>query len=151
MKKMALMIALLLLSGLSQAKPAFTGQDYSGTYNCTGTNQQVGDYKVTVTLKLNSANSHDQFGAYHFTTETENSAMYTGQAAAYKNQLAISFTFTEGQKVEHSAGIAQMKKDKRDRWSFRNQYFEPDENGGNYGSEYCVKNILTVNKKSANN
>lgn len=143
---MVLMTALLLLPALSQAKPAFTGQDYSGTYSCTGTNQQVGDYKVTVVLKLNSANSHGKFGAYHFTTETENAAIYIGQAAAYKNQLAISFTFTEGQKVEHSAGIAQIKKDKRGRWSFRNQYFEPDDNGGNYGSEYCIKNILTVKK-----
>ncbi len=151
MIKLTLIIALLCVSGVSQAKPRFTGQDYSGTYNCDGTNQKIGDYKVTVVLKLNKANSHDQFGAYHYNAETENAEIYTGQAAAYKNQLAISFTFTEGQKFEHSAGIAQIKKDKRGRWSFRNQYFEPDENGGNYGSEYCIKNMLSIKKSEQQN
>jgi hypothetical protein len=149
MKKLALMMALLAFTGMAQAKPAFTGQNYSGVYSCRGVNEQVGDYELSVTLKLNRVSSYGSFGAYSYEVETSNSTIYTGQAAADGNRLAISFQFTDGHTIEQSTGVALMKKNPDGRWSFRKLYYEPDDNGGNYGSEYCVMNINKGAKKVA--
>lgn len=126
------------LVNTAQAKPAFTGINFSGTYACKGNNEQIGDYDVTAVLKLNRVSSYGKFGAYDFSTETDNASTYKGQAVADGLRLALSYTLTEGRSVEYSTGIAEMKKAKGNVWSFRNQYYEPDDSGGNYGFEYCV-------------
>ena len=149
MKKLGLLIAMLAFSGLAQAKPAFVGQNYSGVYSCRGVNQQIGDYEVTVTLKLNRVSSYGKFGAYHYEVETVNSVIYTGQAVTNGNQLAVSFQFAEGRNTEHSTGVATIRKNSQGRWSFRKLYYEPDDSGGNYGSEYCVMNPNKAAKKVA--
>ncbi len=149
MKKLVLMMVMLTFAGLVQAKPAFTGKNYSGVYSCKGVNEQVGNYELTVTLKLNRVSSYGNFGAYSYLVETSNSTIYNGQVAADGNRLAISFHFTDGRNVEHSTGIAVIKKNLEGRWSFRKLYYEPDDNGGNYGSEYCVMNVTKKPKKVA--
>lgn len=149
MKKLVLMMAMLTFAGMAQAKPAFTGQNYSGVYSCRGVNEQVGDYELTVTLKLNRVSSYGSFGAYSYEVETSNSTTYAGQAAADGNRLAMSFQFADGRTLEHSTGVAIMKKNQEGRWSFRKLYYEPDDNGGNYGSEYCVMNVNKGPKKLA--
>ncbi|HEY3300556.1 MAG TPA: hypothetical protein VGJ90_07260 [Methylophilaceae bacterium] len=131
-------IGAMTLVNTAQAKPAFTGINFSGTYACKGNNEQVGDYEVTAVLKLNRVSSYAKFGAYDFSTETDNASTYKGQAVADGLRLALSYTLTEGRNVEYSTGIAEMKKTKGNVWSFRNQYYEPDDSGGNYGFEYCV-------------
>ena len=132
------LIGVMALISNAQAKPVFTGVNFSGTYACKGNNEQVGDYEVTAVLKLNRVSSYAKFGAYDFSTETDNASTYKGQAVADGNRLALSYTLTEGRNVEYSTGIAEMKKIKGNIWSFRNQYYEPDDSGGNYGFEYCV-------------
>lgn len=149
MKNIVLTLALLGMTGLAQARPAFTGENYSGVYSCRGVNEQVGNYEVTVTLKLNRASSYGTFGAYHYEVETVNSVVYSGQVAADGNRLAIGFHFPEGHSTEYSTGIAIMKKNAQGRWSFRKLYYEPDDSGGNYGSEYCVINKNKEPKKLA--
>lgn len=134
---LSLIGAMALISN-AQAKPVFTGVNFSGTYACKGNNEQVGDYEVTAVLKLNRVSSYAKFGAYDFSTETDNSSTYKGQAVADGYRLALSYTLTEGRNVEYSTGIAEMKKIKGNIWSFRNQYYEPDDSGGNFGFEYCV-------------
>ncbi|WP_137718552.1 hypothetical protein [Methylobacillus flagellatus] len=141
MKKFFLFISLAILANTAaQAKPDFTGRNYSGTYACKGYNEKVGDYEVTVGLRLNRVSSYGDFGAYHYTVETPNSVVYHGQAAADGPRLAISFQLGDGKNVEQSTGLALMKRDSRGRLSFRKKYYEPDDNGGNYGFEDC--NIL---------
>lgn len=147
MKKFVVLIAMLGLAGVAEARPAFTGQNYSGIYSCKGTNEQIGDYEVTVTLKLNRTSSYGTFGAYHYEVETVNSLTYIGQAVADGNRLALSFQLTEGHVTERSTGIATIKKNAQGRWSFRKLYYEPDDSGGNYGSEYCVMNSNKAPKK----
>lgn len=149
MKKFVLLIAMLGFAGLAQARPAFTGQNYSGVYECRGVNELIGDYEVTVTLKLNRLSSYGSFGAYNYEVETVNSVTYIGQAVANGNQLALSFQFIEGHATERSTGVAIIKKNGQGRWSFRKLYYEPDDNGGNYGSEYCVMNSSKGPKKVA--
>lgn len=149
MKKFVVLIAMLGLVGVAEARPAFTGQNYSGIYSCKGTNEQIGDYEVTVTLKLNRTSSYGTFGAYHYEVETVNSLTYIGQAVADGNRLALSFQLTEGHVTERSTGIATIKKNAQGRWSFRKLYYEPDDSGGNYGSEYCVMNSNKAPKKGA--
>lgn len=140
MRKTVLAVLLLTHALGVQAKAPFTGRDYSGIYTCTGSNELVGDYEVKVTLKLNPDSSHGRFAAYEYNTETANGTKYVGQAIADRNLLAISFQFNGKNANERgqSIGHAVMADDKRGRWTFHKRYYEPDENGGNYGHEYCV-------------
>lgn len=144
MKKFVLLMSMLAIANAAEAKPVFTGQNYSGVYNCKGSNSQVGDYEVTATLRLNRVSSYDKFGAYYYETATSNSVTYSGRAAAQGNQMAISYKIVDGHNVESNVGTAVIKKNVQGRWSFRNFYYEPDDNGGNYGSEYCVMNKAPV-------
>jgi len=147
------MLLLTLLSGifLSQiveAKPKFTGTDYSGVYQCKGSNNKVGDYEVEATLKLNRLISHANFGVYDFNTETENALVYKGQAISHGSKLALTFNLSGGNTAEFSTGIADVKRISSTSWAYKNHYYEPDGSGGDYGSEYCVmKKISKVTKK----
>lgn len=134
---------------IAQAKPAFTGINFSGTYECKGNNEQVGDYQATAIFKLNRISSHGKIGAYDFSTDTENAVIYRGQAIANGTKLALSYKYKEGKYIEYSTGIAEMKKIGRNRWSFRNMYYEPDDNGGNYGYEDCVMQAPAMTKAAA--
>jgi len=147
MKKLVLLVVLLGSANAVGAKPAFTGNNYSGEYQCKGSNDQVGDYEMVVRLKLNRISSHGTFGAYSYETETENSVVYAGQAAADGNRIAVSFNLTEAHGVEHSTGIATMKKNEVGRWTFKRLYYEGDDNGGIYGTETCVMKPLPVVKR----
>ncbi len=134
---------------VAHAKPAFTGVNFSGLYDCKGNNELVGDYQVTVKFKLNRISSYGKFGAYDFSTETDNAVTYRGQAVANGYRLALSYKLTEGKFVEYTTGIGEMKKLSRGRWSFRNLYYEPDDNGGNYGVEDCVMQPSPVVKPAS--
>jgi hypothetical protein len=144
-----------LLPGLylnsAQAKESFKGPNYSGVYACKGTNNKVGVYEVVATLKLNRASSHGEFGVYDFSTETENSLVYKGQAIANGNTLALTFNLSDGRTPDYSTGIAEVQKVSNTRWAYTNHYYEPDESSGDYGSERCVmqkpaKPVKTIKK-----
>ena len=93
--------------------------------------------------------SHGDFGVYDFNTETENSLVYKGQAIANGYKLALTFNLSDGRSAEYSTGIADIQKVSNTRWAYTNHYYEPDENGGDYGSEYCVmKKVVKVTKLS---
>jgi hypothetical protein len=143
MKKTAAALFILALASTAHAAPkaAFKGQNYSGVYDCKGSNDKVGDYEVTISLKINRVSSHGQYGAYTYEMTTVNGVTYVGQAIADRNQMALSFPLKSGLNVDHSIGIARIVKNKQGRWSFRKHYYEEDNSGGNYGSEYCVLNI----------
>ena len=120
MKKIALTIAMLALAGTAHAaKPAFTGQNYSGVYDCKGSNDKVGDYEVTISLKINRVSSYAKFGAYTYEVTTVNATTYIGQAIANGNMLALSFPLKSGLNADHSIGIAKIVKNKQGHWSFR--------------------------------
>ncbi len=148
MKKILLLTLLLSFAQLAQAKSTFTGVNYSGDYDCKGLNDQVGDYDVKVRLRLNKYSSHGTFGAYSYEVETVNSVVYTGQAAADGNRIALSFNLTESRGVEHSTGIATMKKNDQGRWTFKRLYYEGDDNAGIYGTETCVMKYTQAPKKT---
>ena len=148
MKKIVFAIFALSLVNLSEAKPIFTGQNYSGEYICKGINEKVGEYEVHLTLKLNRVSSYGKFGTYDFDTETENSVVYHGQAVTEGTLLAMTFKISDSKSSEFSTGLAEIKKIGAGRWGFNNHYYEPDDNGGNYGSEFCAMKKLTQSKKS---
>ncbi|HEY3325728.1 MAG TPA: hypothetical protein VGK14_01000 [Novimethylophilus sp.] len=130
----------LMFSGLAQAKPpAFTGQDYSGVYDCTGIDAHEGKYKGTVTLALNKTQSTGQYGAYDFKLEVPGFGVYPGEAAADGDRLAIHFALNQPGSQDHGTGIATVGKNRQGRLSFRKYYYEPEYKGGNYGTEECVK------------
>jgi len=109
MIKFFLATTLLTFVCVAQAKPAFTGINFSGVYDCKGSNELVGSYQVTIKLKLNRISSYGKFGAYDFTTQTDNAVTYRGQAAANGNRLALSYKMSEGKYAEITTGIAEMK------------------------------------------
>ncbi len=139
MKKIGLLLALFCLPGFAQAKPAFTGHDYSGVYACTGDDAHEGKYSGTVTLKLNAAQSVGEYGAYDFKLEVPGFGVYPGHAAAQGDKIAIHFALTDQKTKDYGTGIATMKKGKNGKVTFRKYYYEPEYKGGNYGMEDCVK------------
>lgn len=148
---LALIVTPSILSNFAHAKTNFKGNDFSGLYACKGNNNKVGDYEVMATLKLNRLSSQGTFGAYDFNTETENSLVYKGQAIANGNKLALTFNLSDGITAEYSTGIAEIKKISPNRWAYTNHYYEPDDSGGDYGTEYCVmEQPAKVLKKSKN-
>lgn len=146
------LIALCLLCfniGVAKSEEQFVGPDFSGVYGCKGQNNKVGEYEVVARLKLNKVISHGDFGVYDFNTETENALIYKGQGVASGYKLALTFNLSDGQNAEYSTGIADLQKVSNSRWAFTNHYYELDDNGGDYGSEYCVmKKVVKVTKLS---
>jgi hypothetical protein len=68
MKKLLWIIATLLFSQIAHAEAKYTGQDFSGVYDCTGVDAKEGKYKGTVTMKL-APESYDKYGFYAFKLE----------------------------------------------------------------------------------
>ena len=148
----SLILAALLTFSLhavaNEGVPSFEGPNFSGIYSCKGNNNKVGEYEILATLKLNRANSHGNFGVYDFTTETENEVVYKGQAIANGYKMALTFNLTNRRTAEFSTGIADVSRVTSKRWAYTNNYYEPDESGGEYGKEYCLmQKQVVANKK----
>jgi hypothetical protein len=131
--------ALALLASFSMPASAapVASADYSGEYLCKGNNITVGDYEVTIYLKKNRRNSTSQVSVYDLATHTENKQSYTGQAITRGKQLAMTFKLSDAKFAEFSTGLGQFNKVGK-LWSFKNDYYEPDDTGGNYGHETCT-------------
>lgn len=133
-------LALLLLtaSTLVQAAP-FTGQDFSGVYQCTGDDAHEGKYTGTVTMTLKPEHSRGQYASYDFKLEVPGYGTYLGHAAANGSNVAMHFALKDQSTKDYGTGIATVKKNKQGKWSFHKFYFEPEFKGGNTGVEDCVK------------
>ncbi len=138
MKRIAAVVAMTLCEGLAQAKPVFTGQDYSGVYECTGVDAHEGKYTGTVTMKLVPEQSQGDHGAYKFKLEVPGFGAYLGHAVSEGNKLAIYFALQDQSTKDYGTGIATMKKAKNGKPSFSKVYYEPEYKGGNTGTEECV-------------
>lgn len=136
--KKALSLMILLLSApTTHAMPPFTGDNFSGVYLCKGSNHSVGEYEVLVTLKLNEVTSHDIYGVYDFSTESNHQATYIGQILAKKNQFSMTFKLLNAADNTYSTGMGAFNKLDNKRWSFGMTYYEPDGSGGNFGRDQC--------------
>jgi hypothetical protein len=131
---------LVLLSSITLPALSATAAspDYSGEYLCKGNNVTVGDYEVTIYLKKNRRNSTANVSVYDLATHTENKQSYTGQAITRGRQLAMTFKLSDAKYAEFSTGMGQFTKVGKSGWSFKNDYYEPDDTGGNYGHETCT-------------
>lgn len=134
---------------IAEAKPLFTGANYSGTYLCKGNNSKVGDYQVTAKLTLNRTDSQGNIGIYDFILETENSFAYKGNAVANLNKIAFNLNMSEVASTEFSTGIATITKIGKGKYSYINHYYEIDSAVGTYGKETCIIQKSTPHKKVA--
>jgi hypothetical protein len=139
MKYRVLLLVMLGVTGAAHAKPAFTGEDYSGVYDCTGDDSHEGKYTGTVTLKLNPAQGTGAYGAYDFKLEVPGFGTYLGEAAAEGDRLAMHFALTDPKTKDFGTGIATIKKNRQGKLNFHKYYYEPEFKGGNYGTEDCVR------------
>lgn len=128
-----------LVSASAGAKLAFTGPDFSGVYDCKGSDDHEGPYTGTVTLELVAAQSFGEYGAYNFRLEVPGYGAYPGQAAARGKQMAIHFALTDQSTKDYGTGIATFAKNKGGKWTFSKYYYEPEFKGGNFGVEDCVQ------------
>jgi hypothetical protein len=128
-----------LTAAFANAKPAFSGTDFSGVYDCAGDDDHEGKYTGTVTLELVPAQSFGEYGAYQFKLEVPGYGTYPGQAAARGRQMAIHFALTDQSTKDYGTGIASFAKGKGGKWSFHKFYYEPEFKGGNFGVEDCVR------------
>jgi hypothetical protein len=124
---------------MAVAKPAFTGQDFSGVYDCKGHDSHEGKYTGTVTMELVPSQSLNNYGAYKFKLEVPNYGTYSGQAAAHGSNAAMHFALADQSTKDYGTGIANFKKNKAGKWSFNKFYYEPEFKGGNYGTEECTR------------
>lgn len=139
MKKTLFMLAILLGANAAFAATAFTGQDYSGVYDCTGNDAHEGPYTGTVTMTLDRKQSRGNYGAYQFKLEVPGYGTYLGEAAADGDRIAMHFALQDQATKDYGTGIATIKRDKRGRLGFRKYYYEPEFKGGNYGTEDCTR------------
>lgn len=144
MKKFCIFLCMLSATSIytapsAVAKPAFSGSDFSGVYDCKGDDSHEGKYSGTVTLQLVPSQSLNQYGAYKFKLEVPEYGVYLGQAAASGAQMAMHFALTDQSTKDYGTGIASFKKNKAGKWSFSKFYYEPDFKGGNYGTEECAQ------------
>ena len=133
-----LILAFLLLSSLVHAAP-FTGQDYTGVYQCTGDDAHEGKYTGTVTMTLKPEHSRGRYASYDFKLEVPGYGTYLGHAAANGNHVAMHFALQDQSTRDYGTGVATIKKNKQGKLSFHKFYFEPEFKGGNTGVEDCVK------------
>jgi hypothetical protein len=133
-----LILAFLLLSSLVHAAP-FTGQDYSGVYQCTGDDAHEGKYTGTVTMTLKPEHSRGRYASYDFKLEVPGYGTYLGHAAANGNHVAMHFALQDQSTRDYGTGVATIKKNKQGKLSFHKFYFEPEFKGGNTGTEDCTK------------
>lgn len=138
MKKLALIATTLLFTGLTQAEPTFTGQDYSGVYECTGNDAHEGKYRGTVTMTLDRKQSVGRHGAYRFKLEVPGFGAYHGQAVAEGERVAMYFALQDPATRDYGTGLATIRKDRHGRLGFHKFYYEPEYKGGNHGTEDCV-------------
>lgn len=132
-------LSLLLISSLAQAKPEFSGQDFSGIYQCTGDDAHEGKYTGKVTLKIKPEHSSGQYASYDFKLEVPAYGVYLGHAAANGNHVAMHFALQNPSTKDYGTGVAEFRKNKQGLWSFHKFYFEPEFKGGNSGIEDCVR------------
>lgn len=137
-KTMSFVVA-IFISVIAQAKPDFTGADFSGEYECTGNDDHEGKYTGKVTLKLVPSQSFGSYGAYTFKLEVPGYGAYPGHAAAHGTQMAIYFANTDQSTKDYGTGIASFTKSKKGKWAFHKYYYEPEFKSGNFGEEDCVQ------------
>lgn len=130
---------MLLIGGTAEAQPAFSGQDFSGVYQCRGNDAHEGKYTGTVTLKIKPEHSTAQYASYDFKLEVPGYGVYPGHAAAKGNHVAMHFALQDQSTKDYGTGIAEFKKNRQGQWSFHKFYFEPEYKGGNSGTEDCVR------------
>lgn len=138
MKILFICLGFLVITPIAIAQPAFTGQDFSGVYDCTGDDNHEGKYTGTVTMELVPSQSMNNYGAYKFKLEVANYGTYSGQAAAHGSNVAMHFALTDQTTKDYGTGIASFKKNKAGKWSFSKYYYEPEFKDGNYGTEECT-------------
>lgn len=123
-------------SNITQAK--FTGQDYSGIYECTGNDAKEGAYSGKVTLVLQPSHSYRKYASYDFKLEVPGFGTYLGQAAANGKHVAMHFALQDQSTKDYGTGIAEMHT-KNGKLGFHKFYFEPEFKGGNTGTEDCTR------------
>lgn len=122
----------------ANAQTVFTGNDFSGIYDCKGQDNSEGAYTGKVTINLVKEKSAGEYGAYKFKLEVPGFGAYPGHAAARDNNMAIYFANTDPSTKDFGTGIASFAKNKAGKWSFKKFYYEPEFKGGNFGIEVCT-------------
>jgi len=138
MKRQALLFLALFTTLPAFATQPFTGKDYSGVYDCTGSDAKEGEYTGTATLQLNQEQSSGAYGAYDFKLVVADYGTYPGQAVSLGRTLAIHFALTDSRSRDYGTGIATVSRNRKGKLTFHKFYYEPEFKGGNNGFEDCV-------------
>ena len=141
MRFFVFVLALLVLPAYAfSSKPEpFSGQDYSGTYDCKGHDSHEGPYTGTVEFALVKAQSTGKHGAYSFKLQVPGYGTYPGHAVAKGHTAAIYFALTDPSTKDYGTGLATFSKAKSGKWQFEKYYYEPEFKGGNWGIERCTQ------------
>lgn len=133
------LLSYLLGISLNAMAAPYTGNDYSGIYDCTGQDHTEGAYQGKVTMHLMPQFSDGEYGAYQFLLEIPGFGAYPGHAASQANKMAIYFANTDQKHKDFGTGLATFSKNKAGKWTFVKFYYEPEYNKGNFGKEICTQ------------
>ncbi len=139
MKNTTLAVLLTLMAQGHALAATGQAEDYSGIYQCTGKDAHTGDYTGIVTLKRLPSHSKGAYASYDFKLEVPGFGEYPGHAAGQGNYLAMHFALTDQSTKDYGTGIATFKRNSKGQMTFHKFYFEPEYEGGNTGTEDCVR------------
>lgn len=123
----------------AQAPAPFTGTDYSGRYECTGTDSHIGEYRGVVDMTIDDKQSTGKYAAYTFTLTLSDNSLYKGFAAGTSDSVAMYFAHTDPTSKDYGVGSAQFVPTPEGKVSFIKYFYGPDYEGGGHGMEYCLK------------
>lgn len=132
------LLALLPLSTIASPAP-FTGQDYSGRYECTGRDSHIGDFKGFIEMRLDPQQSTADHGAYTFALTLEDNTRYDGFAAATGALMALYFAHPDPALKDYGVGVARLAEDANGKRYFSKYYYGPQYQGGGHGFEHCTQ------------
>ncbi|WP_460155565.1 hypothetical protein [Pseudomonas sp. S2_H10] len=132
-----LIVSLALVSAPAWAvQPPFIGVDYSGRYQCTGQDSDIG---AVLDMKLNAEQSTGHHGAYDFTLTLPNNAWFNGFAAANLSTMATYFAHSDPSIKDYGVGIAKIGTTSDGKISFTQYYYTPEYEGRGHGFQTCIK------------
>lgn len=138
-----LCFSLLMGVNVSWAKNPFAF-DYSGVYDCKGTDAHEGEYSGVVTMKKQMKHGTEGYSSYDFQLFVTDYGTYQGHAAAQGQFVAVHFALPMadgrygGKDQDFGTGIAEFSK-VNGKWQFKKFYYEPAYKGGNTGVETCIQ------------
>lgn len=115
----------------------FSGVDISGTYACVGNDAHDGDFKTTMTVRLDGRYSAGRHGSFKVDIKGDPDT-YTGSIVTDGHQLAMDFANADPAKKDFGVALATLTVASNGKFRIEKFYYEPQYMGASNGFERCL-------------